>query len=69
VVVFDPKTVGAGPPVRTYDLPAGADRLISHATGIEAVIVNGTVIRRQNKDVVDASGSLPGKLLRFGKAA
>jgi len=68
VVVFDPKTVGAGPPVRTYDLPAGADRLISHATGIEAVIVNGTVIRRQNKDVVGASGSLPGKLLRFGKA-
>ncbi len=69
VVVFDPKTVGAGPPVRTYDLPAGADRLISHATGIDAVIVNGTLIRRQNEDAVDASGPLPGKLLRFGRAA
>ncbi|MEE2761790.1 MAG: amidohydrolase family protein [Pseudomonadota bacterium] len=69
VVVFDPVTVGAGPPVRTYDLPAGADRLISHAKGIDAVIVNGTLIRRDNEDIVDPGGALPGKLLRSGRAA
>jgi len=43
--------------------------LISHAKGIDAVIVNGTLIRRDNEDVVDPGGSLPGKLLRFGRAA
>ena len=32
VVVFDPKTVGPGPLKRVYDLPAGADRLVSEAT-------------------------------------
>ena len=39
VVVFDPATVGPGPLKRVYDLPAGADRLISEANGIDAVIV------------------------------
>jgi N-acyl-D-aspartate/D-glutamate deacylase len=69
VVVYDPKTVGAGPPKRVHDLPAGADRLISQAFGIEAVIVNGVEIRRGGKDTVDATGPLPGKLLRHGRAA
>lgn len=69
VVVFDPQTVGAGPPIRTYDFPAGADRLISHASGIEAVVVNGVTIRRHNEDIVDPRGSLPGRLLRHGRAA
>ncbi len=41
VVVFDPRTVGPGPLKRVYDLPAGADRLVSEASGIDAVIVNG----------------------------
>jgi N-acyl-D-aspartate/D-glutamate deacylase len=41
LVVFDPSTVDAGPLERIYDLPAGEDRLVSHATGIEAVFVNG----------------------------
>lgn len=56
VVVYDPDTVGPGPPKRVYDLPAGAVHLDSEAFGIEAVIVNGT-------------GPMPGKLLRHGKAA
>jgi N-acyl-D-aspartate/D-glutamate deacylase len=64
VVIFDPHTVGATRPHRVWDLPAGADRLISEASGIDAVIVNGTPIRRAGRDVVDPAGALPGKLLR-----
>lgn len=41
LVVFDPDRVDAGPLERVYDLPAGQDRLISRAIGIEAVFVNG----------------------------
>ena len=69
VVVFDPKTVGPGPLKRVYDLPAGADRLVSEASGIDAVIVNGKLIRRDGKDAVAANDKLPGRLLRQGKAA
>src|SRR4051812_3835843 len=69
VVVFDPKTVGPGPLKRVYDLPAGADRLVSEAHGIDVVIVNGKVIRRNGTDVVAANDKLPGRLLRSGRAA
>ena len=69
VVVFDPKTVGPGPLKRVYDLPAGADRLVSEASGIDAVIVNGRVIRQDNKDTFGAGDRLPGRLLRHGRAA
>ncbi|MFZ5781570.1 MAG: N-acyl-D-amino-acid deacylase family protein [Pseudomonadota bacterium] len=69
VVVFDPSTVGPGPLKRVYDLPAGADRLVSEASGIAAVIVNGELIRRDGKDAVAANGRLPGRLLRHGRAA
>ncbi len=69
VVVFDPATVGAGPLRRTNDLPAGADRLVADATGIDAVIVNGVVLRRGGVDQVAADGPLPGRLLRGGAAA
>ena len=69
VVVFDPKTVAPGPLKRVYDLPAGADRLVSEASGIDAVIVNGRLIRQDNKDVVAANDKLPGRLLRHGRAA
>lgn len=69
VVVFDAATVGPGPLKRVYDLPAGADRLISEASGIDAVIVNGTLIRRNGKDAVAANDKLPGRLLRNGRAA
>jgi N-acyl-D-aspartate/D-glutamate deacylase len=69
VVVFDPGTVGPGPLKRVYDLPAGADRLVSEAHGIEAVIVNGRVIRQGGKDAVAANDKLPGRILRHGRAA
>jgi N-acyl-D-amino-acid deacylase len=50
------------------DQPAGADRLIADAIGIDAVIVNGVVIRRDGADAVDASTAGPGRLLRNGSA-
>jgi N-acyl-D-aspartate/D-glutamate deacylase len=69
VVVFDPKTVGPGPLKRVYDMPAGADRLVSEASGIDAVIVNGKLIRREGKDAIADNDKLPGRLLRHGRAA
>ena len=66
VVVFDPETVGASPLRRVQDLPGGADRLISDAIGVEAVIVNGRVLRRRGDDKIDAEGDLPGRVLRGG---
>ena len=68
IVVFDPATVGAGPLRRVWDMPGGANRLVSDASGIDAVIVNGTVVRRNGEDALDAAGPLPGKLLRNGRA-
>ncbi|HJR01171.1 MAG TPA: D-aminoacylase [Methylomirabilota bacterium] len=68
VVVFDPATVGASKLRRVHDLPAGADRLVADASGIEAVIVNGTIVRRGGHDVVAVDGELPGALLRNGRA-
>jgi len=68
VVVFDPKTVGPSPLKRVYDLPAGADRLVADANGIDAVIVNGRLIRQGGKDAITV-GKLPGRLLRHGRAA
>ena len=67
VVIFDPATVAAGPLTRVNDMPANSPRLVSEAIGIDAVIVNGTVIRRAGRDAVDGAGRLPGKLLRKGR--
>jgi len=66
VVIFDPQTVGTSQLRRVHDLPAGADRLVADAEGIEAVIVNGQLIRQASSDV--AKGVLPGRLLRHGHA-
>jgi N-acyl-D-amino-acid deacylase len=69
VVVFDPQTVGAMPLERVHDQPAGQDRLIAEARGVDAVIVNGRLLRRDNADALAAGEALPGKVLRGGKAA
>jgi N-acyl-D-aspartate/D-glutamate deacylase len=68
VTVFDPRTVGCTPLRRVRDFPAGADRLVSDAHGIRAVVVNGVVIRAEGRDAVDVHGPLPGRLLRGGRA-
>jgi N-acyl-D-aspartate/D-glutamate deacylase len=69
VVIFDPATIGDEPLQRVHDLPGGADRLISEARGIDAVIVNGRVLRRHNRDMVAPNGPLPGQVLRNGRGA
>ncbi len=63
IVVFDPDTVAAGPLRRVHDLPAGGERLVSDAVGIDAIVVNGTIVRQDNVDLV-ASGT--GRILRNG---
>jgi N-acyl-D-aspartate/D-glutamate deacylase len=67
LVVFDPATVGCGPLERVHDLPGGADRVVSRAYGVDAVIVNGVVLREGGLDRVDPDGPLPGRLLRGGR--
>jgi N-acyl-D-aspartate/D-glutamate deacylase len=68
IVVFDPATVAAGRLRRVTDLPGGEERLVSEASGIDAVIVNGVLLRDAKGDVVDPNGALPGALLRNGIA-
>ena len=47
-----------------YDLPAGGRRLMQRASGYDATIVSGQIIRREG----NATEALPGKLLRGGTA-
>ena len=68
VVVFDPETVGCSELRRVHDQPAGAARLVADATGIDAVIVNGVVLRRDDADALGPGAELPGRLLRSGSA-
>ena len=69
VLIVDPETVHCGKLDRVYDQPAGQDRLIAEAFGIESVIVNGILLRQQGEDQVDPRGELPGQLLRGGAAS
>ena len=69
VLIIDPQTVHCGKLDRVYDQPAGQDRLIAEAFGIESVIVNGTLLRQRGEDQLDPRGKLPGQLLRGGKTA
>lgn len=68
VVVFDPETVAAGPLRRVNDLPAGEPRLVSDALGIEAVVVNGVLVREHGEDALQSTDRMPGRLLRNGRA-
>jgi N-acyl-D-aspartate/D-glutamate deacylase len=67
VTIFDPDVVGCSRLRRVRDLPGGAERLVADAFGIEAVIVNGVVVREGGRDAVHADGALPGRLLRGGR--
>jgi N-acyl-D-aspartate/D-glutamate deacylase len=62
VVVFDPATVGPGPVRRVADFPTGSERLTADApTGIRHVLVNGTPIRVDGQQDLDAR---PGRIAR-----
>jgi len=65
LVIFDPLTVGASPLIRVNDLPAGADRLISHPSGIHSVYVNGKQLPPPG-EAIAAKSELTGKVLRWG---
>jgi N-acyl-D-aspartate/D-glutamate deacylase len=69
VTVFDLERVDCSPLRRVRDLPTGADRLVSDASGVEAVIVGGTPIRERGQDCVDVEGDLPGRVLRGGRSS
>jgi len=49
-------------PVVSYDLPAGGKRLLQQATGFDATVVAGVPVWRHG----EATGELPGRLLRSG---
>jgi N-acyl-D-amino-acid deacylase len=68
VVVFDPATIGAGKIKRVWDLPSGADRLVAPASGIDAVLVNGSLVNRLGREVTPPGlgAKLPGRVLRGG---
>jgi N-acyl-D-aspartate/D-glutamate deacylase len=51
-------------PRMAFDLPAGGKRLLQGADGYVATIVSGAVVYRDG----DATGALPGKLVRGGQA-
>jgi N-acyl-D-aspartate/D-glutamate deacylase len=53
VTVFDPATVGTGPQRRLRDLPADGERLTNEEpTGMRHVLVNGTLIRQDEAQLV-----------------
>jgi N-acyl-D-aspartate/D-glutamate deacylase len=64
LVAFDPERVGPGPLERRADFPAGADRLVARAHGIEHVWVAGTAIDHTGES---GTGATPGRLLRGGQ--
>jgi N-acyl-D-amino-acid deacylase len=65
LVAFDPDTVGCGELERIWDLPAGADRLVTRSSGIHTVWVNGTPVWQDGKGI---AGARPGRLLRGGQS-
>jgi N-acyl-D-aspartate/D-glutamate deacylase len=63
LVVFDPDRIGTGPLSTLHDLPAGAPRLTTSATGVEHVVVSGRPVVLHGALTAD----LPGRLLRSGR--
>ena len=61
MLLFDPKTVGRGPKHRVFDLPGGAARLNTLASGVHGVWVNGQLIADQ--DGLNEQSIFAGQLL------
>ena len=61
LMLFDPKTVGRGPKHRVFDLPGGAARLNTLATGVHGVWVNGQLIA--DHEGLKTQPALAGQLL------
>jgi len=61
LMLFEPKTVGRGPKHRVFDLPGGAARLNTLATGVQGVWVNGQLIADHNG--LKTQSALAGQLL------
>jgi N-acyl-D-amino-acid deacylase len=65
VVVLDADTIDPGPLRRIRDFPADGERLVAdQPEGVRHVMVNGTVIREDDKPLPDALAARPGTLLR-----
>ena len=62
LMLFDPATVGRGPKRKVHDLPAGAPRFVTPATGLHGVWVNGKRIADAGGLVADAPRA--GRVLR-----
>jgi len=61
IAIFDPDRVGsAARGERCYDLPGGGKRMVMRSQGVEATIVNGTLVYREDR----ATGATPGTVLR-----
>ncbi|HET7875975.1 MAG TPA: amidohydrolase family protein [Methylomirabilota bacterium] len=63
LVLFDPARLRALPPEKVYDMPASEPRFISRCEGMQAVLVNGTVLLEDGQPAV-SGGRWPGRLLR-----
>jgi len=62
LILFDPATVGRGEKRRLWDLPGGASRVDTPASGLHGVWVNG--VRAVNEEGPIADCGRPGKLMR-----
>jgi len=63
--VIDFDQLRLSPPTMLKDLPAGGQRLMQHAEGYVATLVNGEIIARDGK----LTGARPGRLVRAGRKA
>jgi len=63
--VIDFDRLGVEAPVMKWDLPAGGKRLLQKARGYHATVVSGAITYRDG----EATGALPGKLVRGPQAA
>jgi N-acyl-D-aspartate/D-glutamate deacylase len=63
--VIDYERLRLHAPEVAYDLPAGGRRLVQRASGYKATIVAGEVTYRDG----EATGALPGRLIRGAKPA